>query len=169
MHRAYLASQALSNRAFCSSLGPWVAWIKASGTAAGWEVWWGWKLPVRIHRPAHCSTELHRTALADLRWTGRQTDRQTRATGAEWSIHQTPDPHRCFSDLPTAPQGLFKGPKPRGLTHRDFIEPWTGARDWPASSSGHQWLPPSVDLHLPNCPEKEVRALSLLAWLYQQV
>lgn len=37
-----------------------------------------------------------------------------------------PDPHRCFSDLPTAPQGPFKGPKPREQTHRDFIEPWTG-------------------------------------------
>lgn len=79
-----------------------------------------------------------------------------------------PDPHRCFSDLPTAPQGPFKGPKPREQTHRDFIEPWTGL------GPGTGLSPPlATNGYAPRLtcifPEKKVRALSLLARLYQQV
>lgn len=79
-----------------------------------------------------------------------------------------PDPHRCFSDLPTAPQGPFKGPKPREQTHRDFIEPWTGL------GSGTGLSPPlATNGYAPRLtcifPEKKVRALSLLARLYQRV
>lgn len=31
-----------------------------------------------------------------------------------------PDPHRCFSDLPTAPQGPSKGPKPKRTDPQGF-------------------------------------------------
>lgn len=76
-------------------------------------------------------TEPHRSALHTLQCTapGDRPDmcrhsktggQQTRTASAGWSTHQTPDPHRCFSDLPTAPQGPFKGPKPKRSDPQGF-------------------------------------------------
>lgn len=123
------------------------------------------------HRSAlHCNA-LHRAA--DICRYSKTGGQQTRTASAGWSTHQTPDPHRCFSDLPTAPQGPFKGPKPRDATHRDFIEPWTGLG--PGTGLPPPLGPPMAtalgllaSCRLPDCPEKKVRALSLRARLCHQ-
>lgn len=80
-----------------------------------------------------------------------------------------PDPHRCFSDLPTAPQGPFKGPKPREAAHRDLIEPWAG----PGPGAGLSPPPGATNGCRPRlacifwrgsfvCPEKKVRAVRFI-------
>lgn len=176
---------------------PWVLeWPgqKHRGTA-GCGVWWGWKLPVRINHPAHCPSEYmqrtaapHRTAphcncctaLPDCQretdQIDRRTDRkQTRRTSAEWS--NSSDPPTPTVASPICPPPLRDRSRDRSPENRPTGISMNPGLAWgPGLACLLRWPPMAAALGrlasfpgLPDCPEKKVRALGLLARLCQQV